>query len=169
VARERGKEETKDRATRRLAVVLDTNIVISSLIKPGGFTRSILLQLEDMADLYVPRALLEELAEKTEYLARKKGVSSEELRYMLSLLFSSVETIESDIIKSFIKDALNYVRDPDDAPFVALAFYLRSMYREVIILTWNVRDYKRDHLGELKINVLTPRDILVDNICGCFS
>ena len=79
---------------------------------------------------------------------------------MLTLLLSSVRTIESDAIKPLIKAALKHVRDPDDAPFVALALYLQRMYEDVIILTWNASDYKRENLERLRIKVLTPRDVL---------
>ena len=160
MARGGGKEEIKERTTRKPAIVLDTNVVISSLIKPGGFTRRVILLLEDQADLYAPKTLLEELTKKTEYLARKKRVSHNEQKHLFTLLFSSVRTIESDTIKPLIKAALKYVQDPDDAPFVALALYLRRIYENVIILTWNTSDYKRENLERLKIKVLTPRDVI---------
>lgn len=79
---------------------------------------------------------------------------------MLTLLLSGVRTVESDTIKPLIKAALKHVRDPDDAPFVALALYLRRTYEDVIILTWNTSDYERDNLARLKIKVITPRDAL---------
>ncbi|MEB3860938.1 MAG: putative toxin-antitoxin system toxin component, PIN family [Desulfurococcales archaeon] len=160
MARGGGEEEAKERTTRKPAIVLDTNIIISSLIKPGGFTRRVILLLEDQADLYAPKALLEELTKKTEYLARKKRVSPAEQRHLLTLLLSSVRTIESDAIKPLIKAAMEYVRDPDDAPFVALAIYLQRVYEDVIILTWNTSDYKREDLEMLKIKVFTPREVL---------
>ncbi len=153
-------KEIKKGATRKQAVVLDTNIIISSLIKPGGFTRRILLLLEDQADLYAPKALLEELTEKTEYLARRKGVSPAEQKRLLTLLLSDVQTIESNVIKPFIKVALKYVRDSDDAPFVALALYLQRIYEDVIVLTWNTSDYIKEDLERIRIKVLTPRDVL---------
>ena len=161
MAKRGGKEEAKERATGRPAIVLDTNIIISSIIKPGGFTRRVLLLLEDQANLYAPKALLEELAKKTEYLAQRKGVSPQEQKYLLALLLSSVQTIDSDAIRPLIKTALRYARDPDDAPFVALALYLLMIYKDVIILTWNISDYKREDLERLKIKVLTPRDVIV--------
>jgi len=160
MARNGGEEETKERVTRKPAIVLDTNIIISSLIKPGGFTRRVIVLLEDQADLYAPSTLLEELARKMEYLARKKGVPLRDQRYLLTLLLSGVHTIESDVIKPFIKLALEHVRDRDDAPFVALALYLRRTHEEVVILTWNAADYKREDLERLRIKVLTPREVL---------
>ncbi len=72
MARRGGEEEAKERTTRKPAIVLDTNVIISSLIRPGGFTRRVIMLLEDQADLYAPKVLLEELTKKTEYLARKK-------------------------------------------------------------------------------------------------
>ncbi|MEB3780408.1 MAG: putative toxin-antitoxin system toxin component, PIN family [Desulfurococcales archaeon] len=99
-------EEAKKRTIRKPAIVLDTNIIISSLIKPGGFTRRVILLLEDQADLYAPKVLLEELTKKAEYLARRKRVSPTEQRHLLTLLLSGVRTIESNAIKPFIKIAL---------------------------------------------------------------
>ncbi len=153
-------EETKKGTTRKQAIVLDTNIIISSLIKPGGLTRRVILLLEDQADFYAPKVLLEELAEKTEYLARRKGISPTEQRRLLVLLLSGVRTIESNVIKPFVRMALKYVRDPDDAAFVASALYLQRTYKDVIILTWNISDYIKDDLEGMKIKVLTPRDAL---------
>ena len=51
MARGGSEEEIKEGVTRKQAVVLDTNIIISSLIKPGSFTRRILLLLEDQRSL----------------------------------------------------------------------------------------------------------------------
>ncbi|MCE4604347.1 MAG: putative toxin-antitoxin system toxin component, PIN family [Aeropyrum sp.] len=159
MARGGGEEEAEERSTRKRAVVLDTNIIISSLLKPDGFTRRVLLLLEDQADLYAPEVLLDELGRKIELLALDKGLSADELRYLLALLLSSVRTVESRVIRSFMSIALEYARDPDDAPFVALALHLRTVYEDVIILTWNISDYKGSDLERLKIRVLTPRDI----------
>jgi len=160
VVRGGSEEETKKGTTRKQAIVLDTNIIISSLIKPGGLTRRVILFLEDQADFYAPKVLLEELAEKTEYLARRKGISPTEQRRLLILLLSGVRTIESNVIKPFVRMALKYVRDPDDAAFVALALYLQRTYKDVVILTWNISDYIKDDLEGMKIKVLTPRDAL---------
>ncbi len=123
-------------------------------------TRKVLLNLEDYADLYVPVVVLEEIARKSEYLALRKGISPSMQRYLLSLILSNVKIIKYSVIKPFLERALNYVRDPDDAYFVALALYLKKSYNIVVILTWNSRDYMGEKLEVLSIKVLTPIDVL---------
>jgi len=52
------------------------------------------------------------------------------------------------------------VNDVGDAPFVAAALLLKEKYKHVIILTWNVKDYREDELWKRGIAVSTPEDFM---------
>lgn len=45
-------------------------------------------------------------------------------------------------------------------PFVACALALKNEYDDVILLTWNIKDYKARDLKNLGIQVITPSEFL---------
>ena len=61
--------------------------------------------------------------------------------------------------EKYIEQARDLVNDPKDAPYVALALYLREQHKTVVILTYNKKDYKVDELVGNGIIVMTPREL----------
>jgi predicted nucleic acid-binding protein len=103
-----------------MRLVLDTNVLIASLIK-DSVTRAILL-LPDFEYL-LPEFALEEITRHRPKIARLSGLASEELDLLLNILLESVSVVPSERIVPHLAAAEKLIgaSDPDDVPFVALA------------------------------------------------
>ncbi|MEB3779437.1 MAG: PIN domain-containing protein [Desulfurococcales archaeon] len=71
-----GKEETSQKA-----LVIDTNIIISSMLKEAGYTRRVLLLLSALYPTYTPKHAIEEIHRHAQYLAERKGIPERSRRY----------------------------------------------------------------------------------------
>ena len=58
------------------------------------------------------------------------------------------------------REALGFVKDPDDWAYVASAIHLRKKYENVFVLTWNRKHFMVDKLEEKNIHVVTPDERL---------
>lgn len=103
-----------------MRLVLDTNVLIASLIK-DSVTRAILL-LPDFEYL-LPEFALEEITRHRPKIARLSGLASEELDLLLSILLEAVFVVPMERIVPHLAAAEKLIgaSDPDDVPFVALA------------------------------------------------
>jgi len=103
-----------------MRLVLDTNVLIASLIK-DSVTRAILL-LPDFEYL-LPEFALEEITRHRPKIARLSGLTSEELDLLLSILLESGSVVPLERIVPYLAAAEKLIgaSDPDDVPFVALA------------------------------------------------
>lgn len=103
-----------------MRLVLDTNILIATLIK-DSITRRILL-LPDL-DFLLPAFALDELARHRAKIPRAARLKGDELDLLLTLLLTSVTVVPFERVAPYLPnaDALIGAIDPDDIPFVALA------------------------------------------------
>jgi len=145
----------KSRGRAKEAVVLDTNTVIAGLLR-SGFTRRLILLVSRTRPTYYPQALLEEIEEHLEELASRTNADPDGLRDAVKLLLSDAKQISTEEVRGYLHEATSYVRDLDDAFFVASALLLRERYPRVVLLSWNLKDYDLDSLARLQIDVLTP-------------
>ncbi len=123
----------------KVAVVLDTNVLYSSLLKAGS-TRQFLLKLfiKKDVDVYAPSRMRDELESKMAGIAirvsRRKGMRIR--RVMIAL--SAIKDFLLENVR-FVRvgrgEGLPFVKDPDDAYFVSLALKLREKYEKVYICT----------------------------------
>ena len=115
-----------EKETRRIRLVVDTNIVFSALITPGRTNRAL---LKARGKLYAPMELLEELKDKRGKIARLLGLD---------------EDVVMDLIEAFADEVVSFVPlheyigtipkarriagefDEKDTPFVALAMHLQA-------------------------------------------
>ena len=67
---------------------------------------------------------------------------------------------EVEIPKALLQTSVEYVKDVSDAPFVAAALLLKEKYENVIILTWNTKDYSEERLWEKGVAVSTPEEFM---------
>ncbi|UCE39302.1 MAG: PIN domain-containing protein [Thermoplasmata archaeon] len=106
-----------------MLLVVDTNIIISGLIK-GSVTREILLSAD--ISFVVPEWVHTEIKKHKKLITKKAGIDQDELNNFIEELFQIVQTIPFDKYKSYIKKGLNVMNDidKDDAPFAAIALAL---------------------------------------------
>jgi len=143
-------EEAKKR------IVVDTNIIFSSLIKEKGFTRGILVILKNQPDveLFAPKQLIDEVNKHKYEISRRVKLPVNIFDQFLQKTLSGINFVDIDV--PLLKEAENYVNQEEDAPFVAACFRTGSN----ILLTYNIKDYKKEELAKKNIEVLKPGELL---------
>jgi putative PIN family toxin of toxin-antitoxin system len=108
-----------------MLLVVDTNIIISGLIK-DSVTREILLSAD--ISFVIPEWVHTEIMKHKKLITKKAGIDQDELDKYIQELFQVVQTIPLDRYKSFIKKGLKVMGDidKDDAPFIAIAMALHA-------------------------------------------
>lgn len=103
-----------------MRLVLDTNILIASLIK-NSTTRSLLLSPK--LELYLPEYALEEVEAHFSFIEEKGGIAKSELSLLLSILLERINMVSAEKILPFWKEGEKLIArvDKEDTPFVALA------------------------------------------------
>ena len=132
-----------------MEIVVDTNIIISALLK-DGITRRILLL--SPFDTYTIVGAQEEIDAHKKELIHKSKITDEQFEYLIQLIFSKMSLISPVDIEPFRDIAMEIMKDIDidDAPFLALAMNLNSP------LWSNDRHLKRQN----EVQVFTTREIL---------
>ena len=103
-----------------MRIVVDTNILISSLIK-DSITREILLL--PYMDFYLPEFALEEVEAHKIKISKLSGLSPDEIDFFLDLLLENISIVPAQTIRPYLKEAQKIIGDidPGDIPFIALA------------------------------------------------
>jgi len=128
-----------------LRLVIDTNIVVSAVLKPDGLQRTVLLlAITKPARLYVSDAII---AEYREVLARPELKARKGLRQqVLQLLRNYSQTVTPS-------RPLQITADPDDNIFLECADAARADY----LVTGNPRHFQKFWK---KTKVITSREFL---------
>ncbi len=139
-------------------LVLDTNVLISSLVRSEGITRAALTILlhDESYQVIAPADVVEELRVHAEEICRKAGITQELLEGALDRLLESVKLAPLLSYQSELYKALQFVRDESDAPFAALAL-ARS---PSTIITYNKKHFNSRGLLRRGVQVLTPVAVL---------
>ncbi len=107
---------------KKMEIVIDTNKIISAILKSGKI-RKLLLRFK----FYVPKALIEELEKHKKEICKKARITSDVFDFIFGeIVLPRVLLIPDEKYKEKIDDALNIVKnfDEDDTPFIALALKL---------------------------------------------
>ena len=105
-----------------MELVVDANIIISSLICPSGKNCEMLFS--DKLKLYIPEYLLGELDKYKKEISEKSGLSIEKIDLLSSLISLNLEIIPFSEFKEFIGKATKICPDPNDVEYFALALRL---------------------------------------------
>ena len=103
-----------------MKVILDTNILISALIK-DSITRKIIF--ESGLNFYYPEVSLNELHKHTNLILKKSNMGKEDLDLLLNRLFNYIRLIPKHRIVNCLNEANTLLRhiDSDDVVFIAAA------------------------------------------------
>ena len=138
--------------------ILDTNVLISSLVRSEGITRvslTILLHDEN-CEILAPADVVQELRAHTQEICHKAGITRPLLEATLDRLLENVKLTPLSSYQKELHQALQFVRDESDAPFAALAL-VRS---PSTIITYNKRHFNSRGLVRGQVQVLTPVEAL---------
>lgn len=135
-------------------LILDTNVLISSLVRSEGITRvSLTILLHDeTCKVLAPADVIEELRVHAKEISHKAGITRPLLEETLERLLENVQLAPLSSYQNELHEALQFVRDENDAPFAALAL-VRS---PSTIITYNKRHFNSRRLVRRQVQVLTP-------------
>ena len=99
-----------------LKIVIDTNVCISALLKPGSSQKILDLLTQDTFQAFYPDLLLEEIADVAARpkIASKYNISSERLSEFL-------DTVQRNATRVVMHNIPKVCRDPTDDPFLECA------------------------------------------------
>jgi len=91
-----------------MRLIVDTNILISSLIK-DSITREILLL--PFMDFYLPEFALEEVEAHKTKISKLSGLSRDEIDFFLDLLLENISIVPARTIRPYLKEAEKIIGD----------------------------------------------------------
>lgn len=108
-----------------MKVIVDTNRIISALIKEG-LARAIITSLK--IEFYTLDYVLEEIRKYISYITEKSGLNSEEIELLLLLFMQNITVLPDEKVKSKISDAMEIMKEIDinDAPILACALAVQN-------------------------------------------
>ena len=78
------------------AIVIDTNVLISAMLKESGYTRRVLLLLAEIYPLYAPGYAIEEIQRHLHRLSERKGIPLEKMRALIALLVENIRIVNEE-------------------------------------------------------------------------
>ena len=100
-----------------MKLVIDTNSIISALIK-NGISRRIIFS--PLIQFITPDHSLREISKYKELICKKAKINSNEFDIILNLLFEKISIIPKEEYERFFDSAKTLIEDKDDIPFIAL-------------------------------------------------
>ncbi|MFQ5710985.1 MAG: PIN domain-containing protein [Candidatus Geothermarchaeales archaeon] len=103
-----------------MKLILDTNILISALIKDSAVRKAL---LNPVFEFYLPEFSLEEIEEHMDLIAARSRLSKEEIYLVLNMLLVNIHIVPSEqILRKYEEaDRLMGKIDKKDVPFIASA------------------------------------------------
>ncbi|MFH1053966.1 MAG: PIN domain-containing protein [Candidatus Woesearchaeota archaeon] len=105
-----------------MKLVIDANILISILIKPG---KTIDVFFMDKLDFFAPNLLFEEVENNMGLIIKKSMLSIEDLMQIIKILRRKVTIISEIEFLDYREDAIKICPDPKDLAYFALALYMK--------------------------------------------
>lgn len=112
-----------------MTLVIDTNIVFSTLLNPHSIIGEILMNVQDNFTFVAPALLVEEIERYSSRIELYSKLKSKEIQIVKTLVLKSIELISEELItKNNWLKAFELTKDIDefDTPFVALSLELNA-------------------------------------------
>ena len=117
-----------ERDAEEIRLVVDTNILISALLKDDSITARLLRS--NACSYYYPWDGLTEINYYKDYIIskRNKHIQASSFEHALQFVLGSISVVPSEMYSYRMKEAFSIIkdRDPKDTPFLALALQLGS-------------------------------------------
>lgn len=111
-----------------MKIVVDANIVISTMLKTNGVVAELLLRAKPRPEFFVPEFVRTELSLHRAKLAKLTGASLDDLAVLEEVVLSGMTTVSAERIDGVHWEratALVATIDPKDDHYVALALHLK--------------------------------------------
>ena len=108
-----------------MKLILDTNILISALLKDATVRR---ILVNPHIEFFLPEFSLEEINKHLDIIVERSNLTEKEVHLTLSLLLTNINVVPSEqIIRKYAEAEQIMERiDRDDVPFLALALTLQN-------------------------------------------
>jgi predicted nucleic acid-binding protein len=113
-----------------MIIVLDTNVVFSTIIKANGYMAKVFFSVPSFAEYYAPEFFVTELQMHQKKLLKLSGLSPVNYELAKTSVFAQIKFVDINTIpNSFLKTAVTLTRDIDfkDFQFVALTLFLNGI------------------------------------------
>ena len=103
-----------------MKIVIDVNRVLSALIRDST-TRKIILNSQ--FEFYFPEPSLEKIRKYKDYILEKSGLSEEEFKDLMAILFKYIRIVPTEEIEKNWSEAKKIMEhiDPEDVVFITTA------------------------------------------------
>ena len=105
-----------------MKLVIDTNIIISALIKDGISRRII---VSPLIHFVTPEYTLQEISKYEKLICKKAKLNHDEFKLLLNLIFENITIIPKKEYKAFLSPAKKSTEDINDIAFIALCLALK--------------------------------------------
>lgn len=108
-----------------MKIVLDTNVLISALIR-NSITRRLIIEMDE--ELVYPEAGIREIEKHRGLIIKKSGLNEREFNSIFNLLLEYVELVPDNLLESTLKEAkdIMFKIDEKDIVFVATALVFEN-------------------------------------------
>lgn len=106
-----------------MQVIIDANIILAMLIKPG---MPIDLFFDHRLSLYAPQLLFEELENNKEEIMEKSRLDSDQFDWLYIILKHNITIIPEDEFLRCREEAERVCPDPKDVVYFALALFFEA-------------------------------------------
>jgi len=105
-----------------MRLVLDTNILISALIR-NGFARDFIITKSFEYEFLTPAYTLSEINKYNQYILKKAEITHEQYDFLLDTLFNLIKIINPLTYSKHLKEADKLIEHKTDVPFLACAIF----------------------------------------------
>lgn len=108
-----------------MKIVIDTNIIISGLLK-DSITRKILLS--ELFEFYLPEIVMVEVNKHIPYIAKKSNLSEEQIKSLLNIFLKNFKLVPINEYSDKMNEAIKIMEkiDEKDSQFIALALSIKN-------------------------------------------
>ena len=100
-----------------MKIVVDTNSIISALIK-NGISRRIIVS--PVIRFITPDYTLQEISKYEKLICKKAKINHDEFKLLLNLIFEHITIVPKEDYNGLLNRAKTLIEDVDDVPFIAL-------------------------------------------------
>ena len=139
-------------------IVIDADIVLSSLLREEGYTQavlSILLCNEDL-NVIAPSEIINQIERHLHEISKRSRLPFKIVRDSLRRILENIKPVEEKEFRDEIARSLLYVKHREDAPLAGSAL----KYSPSIILTYNKKHFISEKLGKEGVKVFTPGELM---------
>jgi len=101
-----------------MKIVLDTNVLISALIRDSA-TRKLIIEMED--ELVYPEDGIKEVRKYKDMIIERSGLGEKEFNSLLNLLLDYIELVPHNLIKNTLNEAEEIMLEIDEKDVIFIA------------------------------------------------